>query len=114
MFERDGFGITSDTEYLSRGAWSENGDQFGTFKDFSYDFGSYYRSDPGQRPNNDIEERQLSLALKQQLTLQDMVFFQVSDYDMTGGDRTEYYDQADANTECARARNATTHHRSGI
>jgi len=99
MFERDGFGVTSDTEYLSRGAWSENGDQFGTFKDFSYDFGTYYRSDPGQRPNNDIEERQLSLALKQQLTLQDTVFFQVSDYQLNGGDRTEYYNQADANTE---------------
>jgi Flp pilus assembly protein TadD len=99
MFERDGFGVTSDTEYLSRGAWLENGDQFGTFKDFSYDFGTYYRSDPGQRPNNDIEERDFSLALKQQLTLQDTLFFQVSDNELNSGDRTEYYDQADANTE---------------
>jgi tetratricopeptide (TPR) repeat protein len=97
FFDRDGFGVSSETEYLSRGAWSESGDQYGTYKDFSYDFGSYYRSDPGQRPNNDIEERQFSLAIKQQLTLQDSVFFQASDYQENGGDLTEYYNQSSAN-----------------
>lgn len=91
MFERDGFGVASDMEYLSRGAWSESGSQYGTFKDFSYDFESFYRSDPGQQPNNDIEQRELSLALKQQLTLQDDVYFQVSDYQMEGGDLGQYY-----------------------
>ncbi len=48
LFERDGFGVASDTEYLSRGAWTESGAQFGTFGNFSYDFESFYRSDPGQ------------------------------------------------------------------
>jgi hypothetical protein len=97
FFQRDAIGVSSDTEYLSRGAWSESGDQYGTYKDFSYDFGAFYRSDPGQRPNNDIEQRQLSLAMKLQLTLQDSVFFQASDYQMNGGDLTEYYNQNSAN-----------------
>ena len=97
LFQQDGFGVASETEYLSRGAWSESGAQFGAFKDFSYDFESFYRSDPGQRPNNDIYQRQLSLALKQQITPQDNLFFQVSDYEMNGGDLEEYYNQGNAN-----------------
>jgi Flp pilus assembly protein TadD/outer membrane receptor protein involved in Fe transport len=96
MFDRDGFGVTSDTEYLSRGAWTESGDQYGTFKDFSYDFESFYRSDPGQWSNNDIEEREFNLALKEQLSLQDMLFFQVSDNQMSSGDVREYYDPSQA------------------
>ncbi len=94
LFERDGFGVSSETEYLSRGAWTQSGDQYATYKDFSYDFGSYYRSDPGQYANNDIQERQLTLALKDQLTLQDTVFFQVSDYEADSGDVSEYYDNS--------------------
>jgi Tfp pilus assembly protein PilF len=97
MFQQDGFGVTSETEYLSRGAWTESGDQYGTFKDFSYDFSSFYRADPGQQPNNDIEQRQLSLAVKQQLTLQDNVYLQVSDYQMNGGDLAQYYNPDMAN-----------------
>jgi tetratricopeptide (TPR) repeat protein len=97
MFQRNGFGVTSETEFLSRGAWTESGDQYGTFNNFSYDFSSFYRSDPGVQPDGNIEQRQLSLALKQQLTLQDTVYFQVSDYQMNGGGLTEYYDPAMAN-----------------
>ena len=62
LFERDRFGVVSSTEYLSRGAWTESGAQFGTFGNFSYDVEGFYRSDPGQRVNNDIEQRQLSLT----------------------------------------------------
>ena len=92
LFERDGFGVSSETEYLSRGAWTQSADQYATYKDFSYDFGSYYRSDPGQYANNDIQERQLTLALKDQVTLQDTIFFQVSDYEADSGDVAEHYD----------------------
>src|SRR5262249_43880275 len=57
LFERDRFGVVSSTEYLSRGAWVQNGAQFGTFGNSSYAFEALYRTDPGQRPNNDFEER---------------------------------------------------------
>ncbi len=97
MFQKDGFGVTSDTEYLSRGAWTQAGDQYGTFKDFSYDFQTFYRSDPGQQPDNDIEQRQFWLTARQQLSLQDSVYFQVSDYQMSGGNLAEYYNADMAN-----------------
>ena len=87
-----GFGVVSSTEYLSRGAWTQSGAQFGTFGNFSYDLEAFYRSDPGQRVNNDIEQRQLSLALKQQLTPQDSVYLQVQQYEAESGDLAQYYD----------------------
>ena len=97
LFQRDGFGLFSDTEYLSRGAWTENGAQFGTFGNFSYSLDAFYHSDPGQRPNNDIEQRQLLIRLKQQITPKDSVYFEASQYDATGGDLAQYPDQSLAN-----------------
>jgi len=93
LFERDRLGVVSDTEYLSRGAWTQSGAQFGVFGNFSYDAEAFYRSDPGQRMNDDIEQRQLSLTLKQQLTPQDTVYFNVEQYQADSGDLTEYYNQ---------------------
>jgi Tfp pilus assembly protein PilF len=97
LFQQDGFGVASDTEYLSRGAWTESGAQYGNFGNSSYDFEAFYRTDPGQRINNDIEQRQLSLILKQQITPQDSIFLNVQQYEATGGDLFQYYDQSQAN-----------------
>jgi tetratricopeptide (TPR) repeat protein len=93
LFERNRLGVVSDTEYLSRGAWTESGAQFGTFGNFSYDVEAFYRTDPGQRVNDDIEQRQLSLTLKQQFTPQDTVYLQVKQYEANGGDLSQYYNQ---------------------
>jgi tetratricopeptide (TPR) repeat protein len=97
LFARDGFGVASSTEYLSRGAWTQSGAQFGTFGNFSYDLEAFYRSDPGQRVNDDIEQRQLSLTLKQQLTPKDSVYLDVEQYDAGFGDLSQQYDQSMAN-----------------
>ena len=99
LFARDGFGVTSDTEYLSRGAWTESGAQFGVFGDFSYDLEAFYRSDPGQRVNDDIQQRQLSLTLKQQFTPKDSVSLDVDQYDSEFGDLEQSYDQNAANPD---------------
>ena len=93
LFERDRFGVASSTEYLSRGAWTQSGAQFGIFGNSSYSLEAFYRSDPGQRPNNDVEQRQLSLLLKQQLTPQDTVYLQAIHTKLSGGDLSQYYDQ---------------------
>jgi outer membrane receptor protein involved in Fe transport len=93
LFERDRLGVVSDTEYLSRGAWTQSGAQFGTFENFSYDVEGYYRTDPGQRVNDDIEQRQLSAALKYQFTPQDTVYLQVKQYEADSGDLAQYYNQ---------------------
>lgn len=99
LFERDGFGVTSSTEYLSRGAWTESGAQFGNSGNYSYDFEAYYHSDPGQRVNNDTEQQQLLLMLKQQITPQDTLFLSIQQYEARSGDEFQYYDpnQASAN-----------------
>jgi Flp pilus assembly protein TadD len=97
LFERDRFGISSSTEYLSRGAWIEKGAQFGTFGNRSYAFEGLYRSDPGQRPNNDFEETELRLHLKQQITPQDTVYLRAISYEAEGGDVIQYFDPATFN-----------------
>ena len=97
LFERDRFGVVSDTEYLSRGAWTQSGAQFGTCENFSYAVEGYYRSDPGQRVNNDVEQRQLSGTFKLQVTPQDTIYFQVKQYDANSGDLYQYYNPTNAN-----------------
>lgn len=91
LFERNRLGVVSSTEYLSRGAWTESGAQFGTFENFNYSLEAFYRTDPGQWVNNDIEQRRLSLTLKQQLTPQDSVYLQVQQYQAESGDLAQYY-----------------------
>jgi len=98
LFERDRFGVVSSTEYLSRGAWIQSGAQYGIFGNSSYSLDAIYRTDPGQRPNNDFEQRQLSLEVKQQLTPQDSVYFQALHYEAEAGDLVQYFDRANADT----------------
>jgi outer membrane receptor protein involved in Fe transport len=97
LFERDRLGVVSDTEYLSRGAWTQSGAQFGTYENFSYAVEGFYRTDPGQRVNNDVEQRQISGTFKVQFTPQDTVFLQVKQYDANSGDLYQYYNPANAN-----------------
>ena len=96
LFERDRFGVVSSTEYLSRGAWTQSGAQFGTFGNFSYDFEASYHSDPGQRANDDIYQRQFFLTAKQQLAPQDSVYVNVQQYEAESGDLAQYYNQNSA------------------
>jgi Flp pilus assembly protein TadD len=98
LFERNRLGMVSRTEYLSRGAWYENGAQFGTFGNTSYALEALYRTDPGQRPNNDFYERELRFHFKQQLTPDDTIYLRLVHYESEGGDRFQYYDPASANT----------------
>ena len=99
LFAQNRFGVASDTTYLSRGAWTEEGAQFGTYDNFSYDFEAKYIYDPGQRPNNDSEERDLVLNLKYQLTPRDSVFFSVEQTEVNHGDVSQYYNPSSASPD---------------
>jgi Tfp pilus assembly protein PilF len=99
LLEGKRLGVVSSTEYLSSGDWVQEGAQYGNFGDFSYSVEAFYRSENGQRPNNDLEQRQLSLLLKQQLTPKDSLFVEVGDTRITGGDLFQYYDQNNANPD---------------
>jgi tetratricopeptide (TPR) repeat protein len=96
LFEQNGLGVVSDTEYLSRGAWSQSGVQYGTFDNFNYGFSGVYRSDPGQRPNEDITEQSISLNVKAQITPKDSLYFLLQYNKINGGDLAQYYAQSNA------------------
>jgi Tfp pilus assembly protein PilF len=91
LFERDRPGVLSDTEYLSRGAWNEAAAQYGTDGNFSYNLEEHYKTDPGQRANNDFQQRGLILTLKQQFTPKDGIYVQAVGYDADGGDLHQFY-----------------------
>ncbi|MGA3163394.1 MAG: TonB-dependent receptor [Verrucomicrobiota bacterium] len=97
LFQHDGFGVASSTEYLSRGAWIQSGSQYGTFGNFGYAVDTLYRSDNGQRPNNDQDQLTVSTQLKWDVTPQDSVFVQMIYYNASAGDLNQYYDQKSAN-----------------
>jgi tetratricopeptide (TPR) repeat protein len=91
LFEQNHLGVVSSTEYLSRGAWIENGAQYGIFDTTSYSLAAFYRADRGQRPNNDVEQRQLDFQVKQQLSPKDTLYVDVSQLEMDAGDLRQYY-----------------------
>jgi Tfp pilus assembly protein PilF len=93
LFASDGFGVFSSTEYLSSGDWIQSGSQYGFFGNTSYSLDAYYRTEQGQRPNNDLEQLSLAGRFKQQITDKDSIFFQASYFDAESGDVAQYYDQ---------------------
>ena len=96
FFEGDRFGFASQTEYFSSGDWAQYVSQFGNVGGTSYAVDALYRSENGQRPNNDLEQLNLSIQAKQQITPRDSVYFQAGYYDAESGDISQYYNQAQA------------------
>ncbi|MEO5803944.1 MAG: TonB-dependent receptor [Verrucomicrobiota bacterium] len=96
LFEHDRFGLASSTEYLSRGDWIQSGTQYGNIGNFGYAVDTLYRSENGQRANNDQEQLTVSAQIKYDLTPQDSVFFQTIYYNAAAGDLSQYYDQRSA------------------
>ncbi|HKX62468.1 MAG TPA: tetratricopeptide repeat protein, partial [Verrucomicrobiae bacterium] len=92
LFERDGVGLVSLTEYSSNGDWIQSAAQYGILGSLAYTVEEDYRTSNGQRQNNDFEQLTLSLKLKQQLGPKDSLYFQAVYYDADGGDLSRTYD----------------------
>jgi Tfp pilus assembly protein PilF len=92
LFEQDGLGLASSTEYLSRGDWIQSAVQYGTIKNSSYAVSDYYRKENGQRHNNDLEQTELSWQFQQQITPTDSVYVRAILGLAEGGDLAQYYD----------------------
>jgi outer membrane receptor protein involved in Fe transport len=97
LFQSDGFGAASTTEYLSRGAWLESAAQYGVFGPIEYALSGFYHSDPGQRANNDLQQTELSAQAKYQLTSQDSIYLRATYGETKAGDLTHYFDPASVN-----------------
>ena len=93
LFDQNRVGIISDTTYLDRGAWTEYGAVFGTSDRLSFSLETTDIIDPGQRPNDNLDNRQVSFSLKYQLTPKDSVFVQVNHAEIKSGDLNEYYSE---------------------
>jgi len=91
LFDRDGFGIVSSTEYFSRGAWRQEAAVHGTFGGTSVALESFYLDDNGQTVNGDLEVTTWSVRLKQRLTDQDHLFGQVLWSEAESGDVAPHY-----------------------
>ncbi len=96
LFERDGLGFVSSTDYSSRGNWSQAAAQYGTFGSLGYALGEVYGVSSGWRPNNDQVQRTFSAEFKQQIGARDTIFVQALEYDASGGDLRQYYDPGSA------------------
>jgi hypothetical protein len=91
LFAADGLGVSSQTEFFSRGAWMENASQFGTFGPMSYSLDAYYYTDPGWRPNNGIDNSDYSVKIKYEITPKDTVFLEVERTELQAGDVFQHY-----------------------
>jgi len=98
LFKQNYMGISSDTAYLSRGAWEESAVQYGTYGNFSYAFEGDHQSDNGERVNDDFERNVLSWSFKQQLTPADSLYASIQTYESSGGDVHDYYDPSMASS----------------
>ena len=92
LFEREGVGLSSRTEYFSRGRWRQVGSHYGAYGNTGYALDVDYLSDPGQRPNEDLEDLALWLKVKQQITPQDGLLLWANLHDYESGDVRPYYD----------------------
>ena len=92
LFEGNYLGFSSGTEYSSRGDWVENASQYGTIDNSSYALDGFYRSQNGNRPNNDVREFDFSGKFKQQLTPADSILIQAQYMNYRSGDVRQNYD----------------------
>ena len=92
MFEHDGLGVSSVTDYFSYGEVRETGSQYGTFGNISYALDAEYQYNDGIRPNNRISRLESYGQVKVQLAPQDTLFFQTKFEALENGDIFQRYD----------------------
>ena len=98
LLQKDGLGISSSTEYASRGDLREAVSLFGTYGRASFAVDSQFASLNGERRNDDQERWTFYGKLKLQVTPQDTVFAQIVQYENTSGDIRQYYDQSQSSS----------------
>ena len=96
LFERDGVGLSSSTEYSSHGNWRQSAAQYGTFGNSSFAVEEFYTTQHGYRPNSDLEQTEFDFRFKHQFTPKDGIYFQLNFANSSGGNTAQYYDQTAA------------------
>jgi len=92
LFDRDSAGVVSTTDYLSRGAWREQGAVYANVGRTSASYDALYLTDPGQRHNSDLDLLAQSVRFRQQIGPSDHLFGQALWSHSEGGDLAPRYD----------------------
>jgi Flp pilus assembly protein TadD len=95
-FDPRPFGFSSLTEYASRGDWRQAATAFGTVDGFSYALDVDYRSLNGWRANNDSENQQYALTVKQRISSSDDLYLQAGWLKFDAGDVAARYSPSNA------------------
>ena len=98
LFEQDRSGVSSETSYISNGQWQQAASHYGVFGDSAYALEGSWRSTKGAAPNTGLDQRTLSLQLKQQATPEDSLYFQAVYNRSSFGDVAQHYDPASASS----------------
>jgi Flp pilus assembly protein TadD len=96
MFERDGLGFDTFSQYRSDGQFWEITSQYGTFGRTSYSLDLDYSHNEGYRPNDDLSRIEWFTQIKQQLSPQDTVLLLTKYEDFQSGDNRQLYDKNSA------------------
>lgn len=93
----DVVGVSSETTYWSRGAWSQAGAVFGSVDRLDYAVDAAYVTDPGWRANQDAERLQFVASAKQAVSVDDRVYLRALWGESETGDVARYKDDGEAN-----------------
>lgn len=96
LFERDRLGLVNRTSWTGNGDWLQQSAQYGQSGNMAYALEGSYRSEQGQRVNNDLEQRSVSLTTKVQAGPDDGLFLQATLSETETGDVLQRYDPATA------------------
>ncbi len=92
LLEADGIGGSTTTEWRSTSELRSIASVFGTHGNVSYGIDAYYRNDDGDRPNSDMELKEIYAQLKWQPNPDDIFYFLGKWATQNNGDLFETYD----------------------
>jgi Tfp pilus assembly protein PilF len=92
LFARQRFGLSSETRYSSDGAWSQSAAHHGVLDRLGYALEGHWRTVPGHRPNQDLEQLVASAQFKVQFTPATSAYLQASYAQLETGDVRSFYD----------------------
>lgn len=98
LFDHQQFHLTNTTEYQSSGLWDQSTSHYGNLPGLSYAVDVDYLNDPGQRPNNDVENLSVWTSAKFNLTPKDELMIQAVYSDYKSGDVAQYHTQNNGST----------------
>ena len=91
LFNRNHLGFVTDSEYLSRGDFTQSIAQYGFYERTNYSVDATYRSLTGTRSFNELEDKTVSVRLKQGIGENDSLFFQSVISSSDQNDPNRYY-----------------------